>query len=274
MKAHVFAVLPILSSALQADPPDAKPLTLAEALTSFHWSWESYINGPKDVEAIDFYRNGFALADPWFSARWIVTDPRTACLEWGDGQRAYLVFDASFTRYVAIDFNGQTNVEGTRGEPADPRRPYPKGWEQSQDGGRAGNAPVAHAKEAVSESPDSAKGPVSGSAVWDMAWDDKVDDSLDVNSKSCRLRLKFAGTVVDGQFDGPVPKQPRDARFIGKLIRSEGTSLLILQQDERDYTCVYEMQALEGGTFFGVWHDTQGRKGDVELRPAAAPEAK
>jgi hypothetical protein len=103
--------------------------------------------------------------------------------------------------------------------------------------------------------------------TWDLVWDDKVDDSLDMQSKSCRLHLTLNGKV-SGRFDGPVLGTPRNARFVGTIIHSDKTSLLLLRQIEKNYTCVYEMQALKDGNYFGVWHDTLGRKGDVELQRA------
>ena len=108
--------------------------------------------------------------------------------------------------------------------------------------------------------------------TWVLVWDDKVDDSLDVPSKSCRLHLDFGGKKVSGRFDGLVLGVPRDAHFTGKLVHSDKTSLLLLQQDEKDYTCVYEMQALGNEKFMGVWHDTLGRKGDVELNRASSSD--
>ena len=106
----------------------------------------------------------------------------------------------------------------------------------------------------------------AGDSLWDMVWDNKIDDSLDLQSMSCRLRLITSGLKVAGRFEGPVLGVSRDARFLGTMIPSNKTSLLLLQQEETNYTCVYQMQVLEDGRLSGVWHDTLGRKGDVELR--------
>ena len=60
-----------------------------------------------------------------------VTGPRTLTLRLVDPdaqdeeQKAYLVFDATFTHYVGIDFNGGTNVEGFRRLALDPARVPP-----------------------------------------------------------------------------------------------------------------------------------------------------
>jgi hypothetical protein len=104
---------------------------------------------------------------------------------------------------------------------------------------------------------------------WELVWDDKIDDSLDRQAKVCRLRLAFRNGKVKGHFDGLVLGRPREARFVGKLIPSDSTSLLIMEQREKDYTCVYQIQAVGGG-YFGVWRDTRGGKGDVELHHASS----
>ena len=104
---------------------------------------------------------------------------------------------------------------------------------------------------------------------WELVWDDKIDDSLDRQAKVCRLRLAFRNGKVTGHFDGLVLGLPREARFVGKMIASDSTSLLIMEQRETDYTCVYQMQAVGGG-YFGVWRDTRGGKGDVELHHASS----
>ena len=109
---------------------------------------------------------------------------------------------------------------------------------------------------------------VADASFWKLVWDDKIDDSLDRQAKVCRVRLDFRNGKVTGHFDGPVLGLPREARFVGKLIPSDGTSLLVMEQREKDYTCVYQMQAVEGG-YFGVWRDTRGGKGDVELHHAS-----
>lgn len=104
---------------------------------------------------------------------------------------------------------------------------------------------------------------------WELVWDDKIDDSLDRQAKVCRLRLAFRNGKVTGHFDGLVLGLSREARFVGKLIPSDSTLLLIMEQREKDYTCVYQMQAVGAG-YFGVWRDTRGGKGDAELHYASS----
>jgi len=104
---------------------------------------------------------------------------------------------------------------------------------------------------------------------WELAWDDTIDGSLDHPAKVCHLRLAIQNGKATGNFDGLVLGLPREARFSGKLIRSGSTTLLVMEQREQGYTCVYQMQSLGAG-YFGVWHDTRGAKGDVELHQASS----
>lgn len=109
-----------------------KALPLILALTSSNWSWENSDGGKKGVEEIQFYRGGFAQNPKFFTARWDTTGPRTVALQNTNrgtdkaGTVAYLVFDAEFTHFVGIDFNGKTVVEGFRREALDPERPAPE----------------------------------------------------------------------------------------------------------------------------------------------------
>ena len=102
------------------------PATLAEAIVSFNWSWENVFNGPKAFEEIQFFQGN--LARNRWTAHWEITGPRTLTLHMfhDDGQpddrEAYLVFDAAFTHYIGIDFNGTTNIEGFRRQALDPER--------------------------------------------------------------------------------------------------------------------------------------------------------
>src|SRR4051812_9316626 len=65
----------------------------------------------------------------------------------------------------------------------------------------------------------------AAASSWEMVWDDKIDNSLDRQDKVCRLRLAFRNGKVTGHFNGPVLGLPREARFVGKLIPSDSTSL-------------------------------------------------
>jgi hypothetical protein len=118
------------------DEPAGRPDPLALALASFNWSWVNYDSGAKDVEDIQFYRDGVAENARYFTARWEATGSHTVVLRNTNrgtpsyGKAAYLVFDAGFTRFVGIDFNGRTNVEGSRCAALDPNRPVPAETDQ------------------------------------------------------------------------------------------------------------------------------------------------
>ena len=126
----VLLALLFLTSAFGLESAE-KSLPLARALTSSNWSWENSDGGKKSVEEIQFYRGGFAQNPKFFTARWETNGPRTVTLlntNYGTdkaGTVAYLVFDAEFTHFVGIDFNGKTVVEGFRREGLDPERPAP-----------------------------------------------------------------------------------------------------------------------------------------------------
>ena len=126
-KLITLLLVTLLSTSFAKEPaPDARPLR--DALISFTWSWENFAQGPKSLEGIDFYRDGLALNPEYFSARWVITGSHTLTLQSTNVGRsnftkfAYLVFNRDFTRYVGIDFNGSTNVEGVRREAVDPKR--------------------------------------------------------------------------------------------------------------------------------------------------------
>jgi hypothetical protein len=101
------------------------------AITSFNWSWEETTTGRKRVEEIQFYQGGLARNPQFFTATWEVTSPHVLVVKntrpggRNEGRMAYLVFDAGFTHYIGIDFNGRTNVEGFRREAVDPARKSP-----------------------------------------------------------------------------------------------------------------------------------------------------
>jgi hypothetical protein len=118
--------------------------------------------------------------------------------------------------------------------------------------------------------PERGRGPgvAAESAVWDQTWDGKVDDVLDRNSKAARVELSFGGGKVSGEFSGKVLGSEREAEFDGRVIEKGGTTLVLMQQVEKDYICAYQLQATDAG-YFGVWHDTRGGKGDVEFRKPA-----
>lgn len=105
----------------------------------------------------------------------------------------------------------------------------------------------------------------SGSSLWVLTWDDQVDGTMDAREKVCQVRFVLRRGELNGRFEGPVLGHHRDASFLGAPI--EGAEpILLLRQIEENYTCVYQLQLLEPGRYFGVWHDTHGGKGDIELR--------
>lgn len=51
--------------------------------------------------------------------------------------------------------------------------------------------------------------------------------------------------------------------------------MVLLQQHEPGYRCVYQLQRSADGELRGVWHDTRSRSGEVALWPVrtGSPEA-
>ena len=94
----------------------------------FIQQWQSHIN----IDEIRFYRDGVAQNPGFFNARWEVTGIRTVVLQNtnpkspNSHKKAYLSFNASFSSYEGIDFNGKTKLEGVRRQPADPNALSPK----------------------------------------------------------------------------------------------------------------------------------------------------
>ena len=101
---------------------------LVSALTSFNWTWQDIVGGPKHLEAVQFYANGLAKCDPFWTGRWSVAGPHLLVIENThrndelQGRKAYLVFDADISHYTGYDFNGRTTIEGLRREALDPER--------------------------------------------------------------------------------------------------------------------------------------------------------
>ena len=128
-KLLTLLLVSLLATSIAKEPARPHAKTLREALLSFSWSWENFANGPKSVEGIDFYDGGLAINPEYFSARWVITGSHTVSLQNTNAggsnftKFAYLVFNKDFTRYVGIDFNGSTNIEGVRREAVDPKRP-------------------------------------------------------------------------------------------------------------------------------------------------------
>ena len=91
---------------------------LAQAIISSNWSWENSAGGIKSFEEIQFYQGGFAENSRSWTAHWEVAGSRILVIENTKpgarhfGDKAYLVFDASFKHFVGFDFNGKTTVEG------------------------------------------------------------------------------------------------------------------------------------------------------------------
>ena len=102
--------------------------------------------------------------------------------------------------------------------------------------------------------------------AWELAWDDVVDGALPDDPKATGLRLDVARDRVRGAFDGPVFGEERDAHFTGQVIHADGSPVVLLQQHEPGYRCVYQLQRQPDGELRGVWHDTRARSGDVVLR--------
>jgi hypothetical protein len=127
-----------LSSVFAEDTPakQADNEALAQAIVSSNWSWENSAGGTKSLEEIQFYQGGFAENSRSWTARWEIAGPRILVIENTKrgarhfGQKAYLVFDATFTHFVGFDFNGKTTVEGFRRESVDPKRQPPEAKDQ------------------------------------------------------------------------------------------------------------------------------------------------
>ena len=81
-----------------------------------------------------------------------------------------------------------------------------------------------------------------------------------------RVSLSVAKGGITGSFLGEVCGQVRKAVFTGEVVPSARTSLVLLQQRESGYACVYQFQELPSGTLRGVWHDSEARSGDVVMR--------
>jgi hypothetical protein len=107
--------------------------------------------------------------------------------------------------------------------------------------------------------------PVLPAGSWELVWDDVVDHELSAEPKTTGVQLSVRGDRVRGAFRGPVLGELRDAHFTGEVIHAEGTPVVLLQQHEPDYRCLYQLQQQTSGELFGVWHDTRGRSGDVRL---------
>ncbi|MDF1798770.1 MAG: hypothetical protein P1V81_06310 [Planctomycetota bacterium] len=108
--------------------------------------------------------------------------------------------------------------------------------------------------------------PVLPAGTWELAWDDAVDGELSASPKVTDVQLAVRRDRVRGVFAGPVFGEVRDARFTGEVVHADGSPLVLLQQHEPGYRCVYQLQRLATGELRGVWHDTRARSGDVVLR--------
>jgi hypothetical protein len=122
----------LLTPIFAIDTADAKASALALALTSSNWSWENTDGGTRSYEEIQFFQGGLAQNSKYFSAHWETVGGRFVVLKNLNagtpqaGKLAHLVFDAAFTHFIGIDFNGKTTVEGFRREALDPNRPAPE----------------------------------------------------------------------------------------------------------------------------------------------------
>lgn len=101
--------------------------------------------------------------------------------------------------------------------------------------------------------------------LWEMGWDDVVDHCLNPNARLARVALAVEKGRISGTFSGKVLGQKRNACFTGEVISSDTTPVVLLQQREPGYTCVYQFQRLPSGLLRGVWYDTRARCGDVVL---------
>jgi len=110
---------------------------------------------------------------------------------------------------------------------------------------------------------------------WMLTWDDKMDGVVSPDPKSAMLSLIVTDDVVTGHFEGTVLGVERSDHFSGQLIHGDRATLLVLRQEDRDYACMYLLQARQGvlnvGTLDGVWQDTKGRSGDALLSWAFSP---
>ena len=126
----LFCIPSIFSEDAQGSKHESN--ALAQAITSSNWTWENVAGGTKSSEEVQFYRGGFTENPKFWTGRWDVAGPRILVIENTKrgarqfGNKAYLVFDASFTHFVGFDFNGKTTVEGFRREALDPKRQPPE----------------------------------------------------------------------------------------------------------------------------------------------------
>jgi hypothetical protein len=127
----ILLTLLFVGSAFCDDPESLTNDALVKAVTSSNWSWETNSSGTKTFSDIQFYQGGLARNSKFFTSGWKATGPRTLRLEntkeggSNEGKVAYLVFDADFTRFVGIHFDGKSIVEGSRRESIDPARTPP-----------------------------------------------------------------------------------------------------------------------------------------------------
>lgn len=102
---------------------------------------------------------------------------------------------------------------------------------------------------------------------WEILWDDVVDNSLNIRPKKARVSLSVVSLKLNGHFIGDVYGTIRRAIFTGEIVPFGDTPLVLVQQREPGYTCVYQLQRMPTGILRGVWHDTRARSGDVAFRP-------
>jgi len=105
--------------------------------------------------------------------------------------------------------------------------------------------------------------PLNG--TYRLTWDDKIDGKIDANDRVCELRITVRGEEVFGEFIKGLPGKDRKALISGRLEGGNGIhNILSFRQIEEKYTCSYQM-SFGGANFLGVWHDTNGDRGDFLL---------
>lgn len=106
---------------------------------------------------------------------------------------------------------------------------------------------------------------ISMSGIWTIAYDDKLDGTLQT-ATSQRLVIESAnGQVIarrrDGQSDGP----ENGVLFTGQVIAGAPAVLMLRQDDPDGHVVVYVGHVVTAGNITGSYADNRGRGGDWSL---------
>lgn len=112
--------------------------------------------------------------------------------------------------------------------------------------------------------------------VYKLYWDDEIDGQCINSSKATNFTLRVDGSTLHGEFlDGL--ESGKKAKLVGRFDEPiNGDRLLSFRQIEPQYVCSYQIamgpetytaqrNRGEAASFMGVWHDTNGRRGDFIL---------